>query len=301
MRNTPLQTALVEWIDGIFQEGIVLTEAVTRFMEATFGCRDVAGVLASENDSELDSFIDLLCYPDFDTQIRYESVWGNHNFDMDDQNEVIRQLCTEPRQTDIVSASGTILCAIMIPSFAVEAFVRRLNINRTIPAELSAKLALQAANAACLRIRVHLRNADLPWHADQIRLLDRYLSKTPADTENFEGGFTFLLSIISELMPGQDGFEFLIAKKFLYFQSLCRAEDFERKRLSSNMEIMMLQGERAVHGSIETWRTNMRQIDMICQAVFGSTRFFRQPAMQELDITGKCTARSIDDILRLLS
>jgi hypothetical protein len=49
------------------------------------------------------------------------------------------------------------------------------------------------------------------------------------------------------------------------------------------MEIMMLQGNRAAHGSISQWRLKMQHIDRICQVVFGRTQFFQQPNAQSID------------------
>jgi hypothetical protein len=67
------------------------------------------------------------------------------------------------------------------------------------------------------------------------------------------------------------------------------------------MEIMMLQGNRAAHGSISQWRRQMQQVDRICQALFGRTRFFQQPDAQSVNITKTNTVTRIQDVMRRLS
>jgi hypothetical protein len=301
MDDHDLPTALTQWILEVFQEGLSLTQDVARFMESAFGTRDLGAVLSQTRDSEIDSLLELLCYPDTDLQIQFESRWGHYTFTADDLSAVVTLLGETALRARILSPAGTLLALIDIPPFALEAFVQRLNITWQPPPQLSSALAQHHRDERGLAAAVHLRNARLPWHEDQIRLMALYLGKMPPESEQFGTCLAFLISILSELLPGNDGYDFLIAKKFFYFQSLCRAEDFERKRRSSNMEIMILQGARAAHGSIDEWRRNMRQIDLICQALFGRTQFFQQPGEHCLDVENADAARQVQDVVRLLS
>jgi len=301
MNDHALQTALIQWIQGVFQEGLVLGAEVVHFMEATFGTRDLDAVLSETSDGEIDSLLELLCYPDRQLQARFESQWGHFAFTADDLAAVVDLLGATALRTDITSPDGTLLASIAIPPFALEAFVQRLKITWQPPPRLARALEQHHPDQRGLAVRVHLRNAGLAWHEDQSRLMELYLCKMPAESEHFENCLTFLISILSELVPGSGGYDFLIAKKFSYFQSLCRAEDFERKRQSSNMEIMILQGARAAHGSIEEWRRCMRRIDLICQALFDRTQFFQQPGEHCLEVENVDTARQIQDVMRLLS
>ncbi len=301
MNHHALQTALIQWIQRVFQEGLVLSEDVGRFMEATFGTRDLDAVLSETSDSEIDSLLELLCYPDRQLQARFESRWGHIAFTADDLAAVVTLPGAKALRANIVSPTGTLLASMVVPPFALDAFVQRLKITWQPPPQLARALEQDHPGDRGVAVRVHLRNARLAWHEDQIRLMALYLCRMPAESEHFENGLTFLISILSELVPGSDGYDFLIAKKYSYFQSLCRAEDFERKRQSSNMEIMILQGARAAHGSIEQWRRWMRQIDLICQALFGRTQFFQQPGEHCLDVERTDTARQIRDIMRLLA
>lgn len=291
--------ALAEWISSVFNDGIILTDDLVRFLEATFGSQDIVEILAGDHDSEMDSFLELLCYPDFNTQLQYETLWGDRRFGSDDLAVIVTHLV--PQQATITTPSGDWLGAIEVPAFALEAFVCRLNITWRLPAPITWLQQDFRSRTPALKARVHLRNTPLQWHPAQINLINRFFEKMPIDSSAYETSLVFLLAILSELTPQQDGFEFLVGKKFFYFQSLCRAETFDRKRLASNMEIIMLQGARAAHGSIEQWRNHMRQIDLICQNLFGRTQFFQQPSEYCLDTTGKDNIQKIQDMINLLA
>lgn len=302
MENDAQPTALIGWIRKVFQEGLVLTADIARYMDSAFGTQDLDAVLSDEDrDSEADSLLELLCFPDRALQMQFESRWGHRTFTARDLAVIELQLDKTILRARILSTSGTLLASVDMPPFALQAFVDRLHITWQPPHGISAVLQRHHPDDSGVAIRVHLRNARLAWHADQIGLAALYLEKMPADSEQFEDCLAFLLSILSEMAPGDGGNDFLIAKKFFYFQSLCRAEDFERKRRSSNMEIMILQGARAAHGSIEEWRRNMRRIDLICQALYGRTQFFQQPGEQCLDLENSDRAQQIQGVMRLLS
>jgi hypothetical protein len=83
------------------------------------------------------------------------------------------------------------------------------------------------------------------------------------------------------------------------FKALCQTENFERRRRSSNMEIMILQGARAAHGDAEAWRHGMRMIDMICRDLFGGTRFFQRPGQDCLNVEHDKIQHQIQNVIRL--
>jgi hypothetical protein len=301
MNDPAFHIALAKGIDDIFNEGLVLTEEVTRYLEATFGTADIAAVLAGPPDSEIDSLLELLCYPDWKVQVRIEALLRQQPFTAEQYQAVVRHLCAQPLRTRIVASSGTPLCTIDIPAFALEAFVRRLNITWQPPPALLQAVERHYDLPRGLEILVHLRNARVAWHADQISLMALFLEKMGPVSEQFRTSLAFLISILSELAPAADPYAFLAAKKFFYFQSLCKAEDFEKKRLAGNMEMLILQGARAAYGGLAQWRDHMRQIDLICQALFGRTQFFQQPAELCLDGEHAGAAGKIQDVIRLLS
>jgi len=301
MHSRNLPTALVQWIRSVFREGLVLTEDVARYMESAFGTQDVGDVLANTPDSDSGPLLELLCFPDRKLQLRYESRWGGNTFTAGDQRAIIVELSRAPLPAAVRSISGELLGTIEIPPFVLASVIHRLRITWQPPHRLARALTRHQSPECRSAIRVRLRNAGLPWHAAQIRAMELFLEKMPGGSNDFEACLAFLISILSELTPDCGMLDFLVAKKLFYFRALCRADRFERRRRTNNMEIMMLQGARAAHGDAGTWRRGMRMIDAICQALFGETRYFQRPELNCLELEDGPVQQQAQDAIRRLS
>jgi hypothetical protein len=276
--------ALARWLGSVLAENIVLSQSVEDYVAGTFGCCDLAHILETADSGEIDSLLELLFYPDLEMKDRFESRWGGERFDRQALETVIELARARPIMATITTPSDGSAIHIELPAFVIEAFIRRLNIAWQPTPDLQTCLDANTRHRHFIRMCVHLRHARVQWHAGQVRLIGRFMTKMPEKAQDLETDLTFLLDLLPEFAPNCEPFDFLVAKKFFYFQSLCKAEDFERKRQASNMEIMMLQGNRAAHGSIAQWRLQMQQVDRICQALFGRTQFFQQPDTRSIDL-----------------
>ncbi len=293
---------LLQWLTALLGSGLRICEAVSTYLEATFGTADLASVLAGEDSSEIDSLLELIFFPDMETQLRYEARWGDVPFSGNDQDEVIRLLGTATIAVPLTGhRAGGHTPVVIAPDFVLEAFVRRLNICWQPDQRLVQILNDCHPRDNRNRMRVHLRNARLEWRPEQVALICQFLSEMPRGSPDLETLLCFLITLLPDLAAGMDFFDFLVAKKFFCFQALCKAEDFERRRQSSNMETMMLQGTRSAHGSIEQWRQQMRQIDRMCQSLFGRTHFFQDPAGQYVNLGNENNRKTVQAIMRVLS
>jgi hypothetical protein len=276
--------ALSRWIRNELKSGIVLTDDVLHYLEATFGSRDLSSILADADACEIDSMMELLFYPDLELQERYEAQWGKTIFTEQDRDRIIEMLSGTPEVAEIILPDSGAKISIPVPGHASRTFVQRLNICWRPPARLSQLLNQKSFDEISTKTRVLLRNATIAWHKNQAALISLFLAKMPAASQSFSSDLGFLISILSELAVDGDAYSFLIGKKLFFFKSLCSAEVYDRKRLTSNMEILMMSGNRSAHGSIDQWRQNMRNIDRICQTLFGRTQFFQQPEIRCIDL-----------------
>ena len=290
--------ALSRWIQTEIEGGLALTADVLNYLEATFGTADLRDVLQQADSSEIDSLLELIFYPDRSHQVRFEAKWGRQSFTEQERDTVTRLLCRAAPVAQLALPDSPVNIAIPAPEFALHAFVRRLNMCWQPAPELDQALDTCCPGEKALRLRVAMRNARLAWHRDQVTLVCLYLRKMPLDAETLLSDLQFLLSLLCEFPAESDPYTFLIGKKFFYFKSLCSAEEYERRRSTSNMEIMMMQGARSAHGSIDQWRQDMRSIDRICQALFGRTQFFQQPDSHCIDLQ---SGSSIADISKVLT
>jgi hypothetical protein len=270
---------LARWIRKTLAAGVNAGEEIERYAQTTFGATDLTEILANTESSESDCLLELIFYPDTALCTEYENQWGHARFSDDDQQRILASL-SEPAVTSTIQWDrGARRTTIELPASIPVLFVERLNITWRTPLSLVEALERHLPRHRRIRTQVCLRHAPgaARWHPGQIDLIRTYIEKMPPASREYDTCLEFLLSILSELQPDQNHYEFLIGKKSFYFNALCKAEDFERKRRTTSMEILMLQGDRAAHGSIDQWRRSMRIIDAICNALYGRTRFFREP------------------------
>jgi hypothetical protein len=276
---------LAQWIRKALEAGVTAGVETLRYTQTTFGSTDLPKILSLAETSESDSLLELLFFPDAALQAAYENTWGDTCFAADDQRHVLADLMDSPVTGAIRWEDGTACLKTKLPDFVLSRFVERLNITWRPSPSLARALEHHLPWDRRRAAQVCLRHTPGPWHAHYDALLCTYIEKMPATHAGYESSLQFLLSILSELKADQDHFEFLVSKKSFYFNALCKAEDFERRRRASTMEVLMLQGARAAYGTIDQWRLGMQHIDVICQALYGRTRFFREP----LDLTGERT------------
>jgi hypothetical protein len=298
MSDQRLQDALGRWLRRQLERGITIGEDVLDYLEATFGKRDLAAVVADEDASEVDSLLELLFYPDTGLQLKFEDRWGRESYSEGDRDAIVDGLCSDPPIAHLDLPDTGVTLTLPVPCFACRTFVDRLHICHKLHPNLDEVLEGLPKSENLLMTRVQLRNARLKWHDDQVVLMDKFLTRMPSPSRTFSTDLEYLISILAEMSKGDDGYGFLTGKKLFYFKALCNAEDFERKRAASNMEIMMMSGARSAHGSIEEWRRLMRRVDRICRAVYGRTEFFQQPDSRHIDLQEN---ENIQDMIKRLS
>lgn len=269
-----------------------LDSALLGTMASAFGITAPEDLQAQDPDSETASFLELLFYPDMATRGAFEREWGLRRWSPEAPGALLAELEKQPIIAIIPIAGRVAPLSMAVPSVALTAFVHRLKIDWQMPSGLVPVFAFIGNDPRRWPAQAMVRHARAAWHPNQVRLVALMLEKLPIGADDFEPCLAFILSLIPELDAGEDLFQFLTAKKRFYFQSLCKAEAFERQRRSSPMEMMMMQGGRAAHGSIAQWQHAMGRIDRICNALFGRTRFFPRPVAEDSD------SRSLKAFLR---
>lgn len=293
MRCTADHDELARWAMQALSAPIRPDRALLDFLETTLGTRDPSVLLSDEDSSETASILELLFYPDRRLRIDFEGRWGDRPFSGSQAAALVDRLMKGSSTAVLRLDKPARTIPLKVPDFAVASFVERLKITWAPPAGLLEALRTKLSPDHLIEVRARLRQARVEWHVAQVQLIERFLTRIPTASDDFDDGLEFLLSIIADLGPADGPFDFLTAKKLFFFQSLCQYEAFERRRRASNMEILMLQGARAAHGDVEQWRTGMRLVDRICTALYGSTRFFQRP----VDHYGETSARIGDAAL----
>lgn len=298
-QSTPLD-GVTRWVRRVIEQGIRLDPSLVDHLEATFGSTDLSKALDDPTSSEAASFLELLFFPDESIRLEFERRWGDHAFSEREVAHLIQSLDREGLTAAIQDSDGAPVLRVKVPDFAIASFVKRLNLTWAPPPPLLEMVSKSVPADELVAVRTRLRRLRLAWHAVQIDLVERFLTRFPAMESDHGACFEFLSTLLADVGRSDDPFSFLVAKKHFFFQALCKAERFERLRQTSNMETLMLQGARAAHGSAAEWREQMRLIDRLCQSLYGKTRFFRQPDELTLDQTYGSADRRIGELVRLL-
>lgn len=295
--NHPL--GLAQWLRDHLAGGIAVDAAVLDFAASTFGGTDIAALLEQSDDCEMDSLLELMLFPDQRLQRRYERRWGRIDFTRQDQADVVAHLAAAPLTTGFTTHQ-TPPVRVEVPAYLIEGFVLRLNITWQPARALELLVDEMFADEVRDSLRVVFRNARLAWRDDQVDLICRYLKKSAAPDPAQDETLSFLLAAVEELPENGAPYDFLTQLKFGRFKDLCKAEDFEAKRHSANMETLMLQGERAAYGNIPDLRRHMRLIDTICLTLFDHTEFFQKPSSSSVAVHSLDNPEAMQAIVKTL-
>ncbi len=218
----------------------------------------------------------------------------------DDEDRVIESILSRPVSASIFIPGLETPVKIDVPDFVIEQFVARLNIRWRLEKTLSQIINKRFADENQLKIKVSFRNArPIPEKAGS-RLLYRYLELIDPVHRDLFPCLDLILSFMDEIMDDLNLYDFLVEKKRACFQSLKKAEKFERLTAKTNMETLMMMGVRAPHTPKTDLKRKMRLIDTICRVVFSRAEFF-QTAFEHHHQDQLCPETDMEKIVNVLS
>jgi len=260
--------ALAQWIADFFQSGVHLTAEHHHYMQTTFAIADPAAILRDHQGCEIDSLLQMFFYPDQSLRIRYEYDWGEVCFSPADIEAIMAHLTRSPLQGKVISEAGQRALSLELSADLLQTWIERLKITWQVPRKIVPHLAAVGDRHRRVMVRTHLRHAPVEWHGGQTELTARFLSKAPPEADGYLADLSDLLSTLVEMGPAQAVDAFLGDQKTHFFQSLCKAEAFEARRQHHAMEVLLMQGCRAVYGNAAHWRRQMAKVDRLSRIIF---------------------------------
>lgn len=269
MPHSPTTSAIARWAEDFFKAGVTLTPEHHHYMQTTFATTDPLVILRDHVGCEIDSFLQMIFYPDQTLRMRYEHDWGETLLGPADVEAVMEQLNRAPLRSKIIPGPGRQAISVELPADLLRSWMARLKVMWRPAPEIVRHLNEIANKRRQVTIRTHLRHASIEWHSGQTALVARFLVKMPPAADGYLACLSDLLSLLVDMEAGQAPAAFLGHQKAIFFQSLCKAESFEERRQNQAMEILMLQGCRAVYGTAAHWRRQMAMIDRLSRILFG--------------------------------
>jgi hypothetical protein len=286
--NQPLNDTPTDLLDRIInglENGGCLTDAILDYIEAALFSPEpdrLAAFLIDESDSERDSLLDLIFYPDQAVQIDLEPLIEAARLSVADEQALHGRLMAREIDVRVSMPDGRHLARIRVPDFIRSQYLARLNITWQMNARVAAAIASGVSAARRTMVKVRLRNAGLCPASNQLIWLCRFFERMADSDADYLACLDLVLSILGQAGESVDGYGRLIAHKRFLSRSLQQARRFEALLRHSNMETLMLQGTRAPHVACEALMHEMRLIDLICRRVFGKTEAIDSPREEPL-------------------
>ncbi len=309
--NEISSTTLVDRVEAriraLFREGLPLTAEVCQHIEATLGAADpdtVADLLHGAEESERDTLLELVFFPDTAFQNRLETVLAGGGLTTEDRARLAARLKAAPPAAILVFPDDPQQLGCDLPNEGVDAFLTRLNLTWSIAPRLLDALAqwdqrpADTGGADVPALIVKLRNAALQQTPVQIRLLMDFLERMPANHDRWKTCFDFLLSFLSEHEDTLNFYRALMARKLFLVRHLIKARQQAEALARSNMETLSMTGFRVAHFDTAAAEQALGCIDAIALAVYGRTEHFDDaPVSRDWD---EMDASDIDGIVRRL-
>ncbi|BBO90284.1 hypothetical protein DSCOOX_34640 [Desulfosarcina ovata subsp. ovata] len=277
------------------EHGGRLTRAILDYIGATLfdpSPRRLAAFLADDDDSERDSLLDLIFYPDEAFQIHLEPLLAASPVTPEDEAALKRRLLERKIQLTIRLPDKRPLTHLVLPVFIKSQYIERLKLSWQLDGPVAAAIASGVSPARVPMVRVRLRNNGLRVQKRGRQFLCRFFECMPDDEPDYLACLDLVLPLLERARGDADFYDPLVNHKRELFRTLQQARRFETLMRQSNMEMLMLQGVRAPHADSGQLLEQMRLIDRICLGVFGHTETLQLPMEEpqreiaDLDDTG---------------
>ena len=306
LQSTDLVDRVEAKIRALFREGLPITSDVVAYIEATLGSADpliVADLLDRPGESDSDTLLELVFFPDADFQGGLETVLMGGGLEANDRSCLAERLVDVPAWARLVFPSCPRQLGCRLPSAGVAPFLARLRLGWSIDGVLrealdqwSARRGEAGADPGLLKVK--LRNAGLQQTSAQVRLLVDFLERMPPDEGRWDACFDFLMAFLPEHRDTRNFYRALMARKMYLLRHLAKARRQAERMSRSNMETLSATGFRAAYFDTVAAEQALGCIDAIALAVYGRTEHFDgTPVSMDLGTMG---AADIEGVVRRL-
>lgn len=294
---------LAEEIASILKEGIRLSPDVLHFIDSTYSNpspQELTNILEDESDCERDTLVELIFFPDESIQVRLEDLLERLDIGKKEEQRVRALLLQKERRTTVYFPNTAKALILQMPRSAVDQFLARLNISKRLDNALVDAIHKNVSENARALVKVKLRNVRKIPAGPKLHFLSIYFEKMNASDNELIECLELVLDVLDDLKDNADIFSGLMARKRFYFKSVLETEKFEAKLKKSNMEILMLQGQRALYIDKSDAIKKMALIDKVSLSVFGKTHPIDQVA-EGITFDGQNRVNDLRKIIKLLT
>jgi hypothetical protein len=295
-------------IRALFAEGLPLTDDVRHYIEATLGAaapEDVADLLAADGDSEGDTLLELIFFPDFGFQCRLEAVLAGGGLTAAGHAQLAQRLQTEPAAARLVFPEHAQTLACDLPAEGVATFLTRLNLTWALDSRLRESLVSWGRRNAddgpenVPTLTARLRIAALQQSPGQVGLLTDFLARTAPVDPHWRSQLDFLMGFLPGQATARNLYRALMKRKMFLVRHLIKARRTVETMQRSNMETLRMSGFRDAYFDISAAEQELAAIDGVARVVYGRTEHY-DDAPVSMDLGRPGGAGDLEDIVRRL-
>ncbi len=287
---TQLQRDGLARIIEALENGGHLTDAILDYIDAALFSPEpdrLAAFLSGDTDSQRESLLDLIFYPDQAVQIDLEPLLEAARFSAQDEKHMHDRLMAQAVHARVNMPDGRQLVRLRVPDLIKSQYLARLNISWQLDPHVAAAIQKGLPAAVGPIVKVRLRNAGISTASGRRVFLCRFFQRMTHSDPDYLACLDLVLPLLERAGEGVEVYDLLVERKRFLFRGLQQARRFETLLVRSNMETLMLQGVRAPQASPDALLRHMRLIDMICLKIFGNT--------ESIDLPVEAPVRQVSD------
>ena len=239
--------------------------------------KDLTSIINDPSDDDADAVVELIFYPDESMQALLEPIIESNGFIKADEAVLADTLILKKPAAHMLFPDGRGDIAVVMPDWIAAPFISRLNISCRPDQRLIDAIYAYIPDERQAVLMVKLRNFKSPLTDSAISFLVRFFESMPFQEKTSGETFDMMLALLAEIGE-QDIYTGLVEKKKFYTHHLKNAQEYEEQLEKSNMEIMMLQGNRQPYLDKQDALIRIAVIDAVCLTVFGMVPFPGQAA-----------------------
>ncbi len=295
--------SIADRINKILRAGLTLNQDLLHYIDSTFlnpSVKELESIINNESEPDREALMELIFFPDKLLQVQLEKILENEPFHVSDEKKIARLLIEKKTETTLMFPDNRGSLRVAIQEQTAHKFVSRLKLSKQLDTKLLEAINSHVPPEYSDLIKVILRNSKLILTKRRIFFMCSFFKTIRADEPVLFQCLSFILNFLDEIDDNQNILSFLLKKKSHYQNNIRKAEQFNKQIAGSNMEILILQGNRVPHISKEEACKNIELIDRISLAVFGQIGY-PEPVYSGFDFGSFHGEKDMEKLIKILS
>ena len=293
---------LADSIEALLCRDVAAGPDVMAYIHGTYGPIDsgeIKALVENPDSGERETLVELIFFPDESVQVQLETVLADHPCLSGDVAAIATELADRNLSATVTLGGTGQTLTIRVDRTVIESILTRLNIVYTLEADLNRTVTETVPADKQNAVKVRLRNARFEPAGGQRDFLHRYIRAACSDDE-FLDDLDFLLAFMQEIDPDGDMYDAMMRRKKRCWRQLNKFARFEERLRRTNIETLLLQGERFPYVDRAQMHQTIAAIDRIALTVYQTTEPI-EPVDQVSDSYASGDGRDAADMFRRLS